>query len=79
MRQRRGERAFVFDEHLTHCLGGVEREEWEMAVSISGGDVCRAAGECGIDGAVPGVKALWGRSPEEAVATYRRWQAKRKR
>ena len=77
LRDRRGERAFIFDEDL-RCLGEAGREEWELAVSLCGGDVCRAAAECGVDGAGPGAKALWGRSCEEALSTYRRWQKRRK-
>ena len=77
LRQRRGERAFLFDKDL-RCLGEVEREEWELAVSMYGGDVCRAARECGVDGVSPGAKALWGRSAEEALGTYRGWQKRRK-
>ena len=78
LRQRRGERAFLFDKDLSRCLGEVEREEWELAVSMYGGDVCRAARECGVDGVSPGAKALWGRSAEEALGTYRGWQKQRK-
>ncbi len=78
LRQRRGERAFLFDKDLSRCLGEVEREEWELAVSMYGGDVCRAARECGVDGVSPGAKALWGRSAEEALGTYRGRQKQRK-
>jgi hypothetical protein len=78
LRQRRGECAFVFDKDLSHgCVGEVEREEWELALSLHDGDVCLAARECGLDGVSPGAKALWGRSPEEALGTYRRWQSRR--
>ena len=78
LRQRRGERAFLFDKDLSRCLGEVEREEWELVVSMHGGDVCNAARECGVDGVGPGAKALWGRSAEEALGTYRGWQKRRK-
>ncbi len=74
LRQRRGERAFLFDKDLSRCFGEVEREEWEIVVSLHGGDVCAAARECGVDGIGPGAKALWGRSAEDALGTYRRWQ-----
>lgn len=77
LRERRGERVFIFDKDLLGCLGEVEREEWELAVSACGGDVSRAAAECGVDGTGPGAKALWGRSREEALSTYRRWQKRR--
>lgn len=78
LRERRGERAFLFDKDLSRCLGEVEREEWVLAVSMHGGDVCNAARECGVDGVGPGAKALWGRSPEEALGTYRGWQKRRR-
>lgn len=77
-RQHRGERAFLFDTDLSWCLADVDREEWEWALSSCAGDVVRAAHQCGVEGLPPGVKALWGRSAEEARDTYRRWQ-KRKR
>lgn len=50
LRRRQGERAFLFDKDLLRCLGEVEREEWELVVSLQGGDVCNAARECGVDG-----------------------------
>ncbi len=78
LRERRGERAFIFDEHLWYCLGEVKREKWELVVSMCGGDVSRAAAECGVDGVYPGAKTLWGRSPEEALSTYRQWQKRRR-
>ena len=78
LRERRGERAFLFDKDLSRCLGEVEREEWELVVSLHGGDVCNAARECGVGGVDPGAKALWGRSAEEALSTYRAWQKRRK-
>ena len=78
LRRRRGERAFLFDKDLSRCLGEVEREEWELVVSLHGGDVCNAARECGVDGVGPGAKALWGRSAEDALGTYRGWQKRRK-
>jgi hypothetical protein len=31
-----------------------------------------------VDGVDPGAKALWGRSADEALATYQRWQNQRK-
>jgi hypothetical protein len=79
LRQRRGERAFLFDKDLSRCLAEVDRDEWERALSSSGGDVVLAARQCGLDGVPPGAKALWGRSAEEARDTYRRWQKRRLR
>ena len=76
LRERRGERAFIFDKDL-RFLGEVGREEWEFAVSMCGGEVSRAAAECGVEGAGPSTKALWGRSREEALSTYRHWQKRR--
>ena len=67
----------MFDKDLSRCFGEVEREEWELVVSLHGGDVCAAAGECGVADVGPGAKALWGRSAEEALGTYRRWQQRR--
>ena len=80
LRRRRGERAFLFDSDFTRCLGTVDREQWEFTISIHGGDVVAAARECGLAHIQPGAKAVWGRSAEEALGTYRRWrrlQAKR--
>lgn len=74
LRQHREEHAFVFDEALSHCLGEIAREQWEIALSICGGDVVYAAREVGLDGVRRGAKALWGRSAQEALGTYRRWQ-----
>ena len=58
LRQRKGERAFLFDKDLSRCLVEVDRDEWEWALSSCGGDVVRAARECGLDGVPPGAKAL---------------------
>ena len=77
LRRRRGERAFLFDKDLSRCLGEVEREEWELVLSLHCGDVCLAARQCGVNGVGPGAKALWGRSAEEALGTYHRWQKRR--
>ena len=79
LRQRRGERAFLFDKDLSRCLAEVDREEWERALSSCGGDVVKAAQECGLNGVPPGAKAMWGRSAEEARDTHRRWQKRRVR
>ena len=77
LRERRGERAFVFDKDLCRCLGEFDREDWEFAISVSGGDVAAAAAQCGAAGVPRGAKALWGRSVEEALGTYRRWQKRK--
>jgi hypothetical protein len=79
LRQRRDERAFLFDKDLSRCLDEVDRDEWEWALSSCGGDVVQAAHQCGLDGVPHGAKALWGRSAEEARDTYRLWQNRRLR
>lgn len=76
-RERRGEKAFLFDGSLDTCLGEFERDDWEFALSMAGGDTARAALECGIAEVPAGAKALWGRSAEEARSTYRHWQNRR--
>ncbi len=78
LRQRRGERAFLFEKDLDRCLGSVARDDWEFAVSMCGGDVVTAARPCGISELHRGAKALWGRSAEESLGTYRRWQKRRR-
>ena len=77
LRERRGERAFLFDKDLSQCLSDVDRDVWEFAISAHGGDVLAAGEECGIPNLPRGAKALWGRSAEEALGTYRRWLKKR--
>jgi hypothetical protein len=70
-RERRGEDAFLFgpDEE---CLGKIEREDWDFAIAMTGGNVVEGARLLGLD--VPrGTRALWGRSPEEAIGAYRSW------
>ena len=79
LRLRHNERAFLFDKDLSRCLGDVDCDEWEVAISISGGDVPTAALECSIPDLPRGAKALWGRSAEDALGTYRRWQKKRRK
>lgn len=77
-RRRRGERAFLFDKDVSSCLADVRQDRWEWAISLHGGDVVSAARACGLE--VPsGTKALWGKSAQEAVDTYRRWQKRRQR
>jgi len=78
MRERRGERAFLFDKDLSRCLAEFEREAWEFAIRKHQGDVTRAAEHCGIT-QVPGeAKVLWGVSAPSALETYKRWQKKRR-
>jgi hypothetical protein len=79
LRERRGERAFLFDNDLSRCLAEVDRTKWEWALSSCRGDVVRAAHQCGLDDVPPGAKALWGRSAEEARDTYQRWLKRRLR
>jgi hypothetical protein len=71
-RARRDEHAFLFgpDER---CIGKVERDEWDLAISMAGGNVVEAAKQVGLD--VPrGTRALWGRSQEAAIGAYRGWR-----
>jgi hypothetical protein len=75
-RRKRNERAFLFDSEL-NLIAEFEREDWEWALSSSSGDAMRAAGQCGLTDVPAGVKALWGRSADEARSTYRRWQKRR--
>ena len=77
-RRRRGERAFLFDKDLSRCLADVEHDDWELAISNVGGDVVLAAQACGLAEIPRGARALWGRSAQEALGTYRRWQQRRK-
>ena len=70
-RERYDEHAFLFgpDER---CFGKVERDEWDFAISIAGGNVVEAAKQVGFE--VPrGTRALWGRSQEAAIGAYRSW------
>jgi hypothetical protein len=75
-RRERNERAFLFDSEL-NLIAEFEREDWEWALSSSGGDPMRVAGKCGLTDVPAEVKALWGRSADEARSTYRRWQKRR--
>ena len=75
-RQKRNERAFLFDSDL-NLVAEFEREDWEWALSSCGGDTVRAARQCGLTDVPSGVKALWGRSMEESRSSYRRWQKRR--
>jgi len=56
----------------------VEREEWDFAISMTGGDVVEAAKQVGID--VPrGTRALWGRSQEAGLGACRSWLKRKAR
>ena len=77
LRRKRGEKAFIFDAEFSSCLGEVDREDWEFAISVCGGSVAEAANQCGLPAVPKSAKALWGRSAEEALGTYRRWQKKK--
>ena len=79
VRRRRGERAFLFEKSLSRCLAEFEREEWEWALSSCGGDAVQAARQCGLKDAPTGIKALWGRSADEARGAYQQWQRRRGR
>lgn len=71
-RERRDEHVFLFgpDER---CLGKVERDEWDFAISMAGGNVVEATRQLGLD--VPGgARALWGKSQEAAIGAYRAWR-----
>ena len=76
-RERRDEHAFLFgpDER---CLGRVERDEWDFAISMAGGNVVEVAKQVGLE--VPrGTRALWGRSQEAAIGAYRNWLKRKAR
>ena len=76
-RERRDEHAFLFapDER---CLGRVERDEWDLAISAAGGNVVAAARQVGIE--VPrGTRALWGRTQEAAIGAYLSWMKRKAR
>lgn len=79
LRRRRNEKAFLFDKDLSRCLGRADREDWELAISMCSGNVAEAARECGLSGVPRDAKALCGRSEEEALGTYRRWQKRRRK
>jgi hypothetical protein len=77
LRQGRDERAFIFDKNLSRCLGEIARDQSETAISLCGGDVVSAARECGVAGVPRGARVLWGRSANDALDIYRRWQKRR--
>ncbi len=76
-RKARDEYAFIFTSDLRRCLARVKREDWEEAISFSGGNPAHAAETLGICGIPRNAKALWGKSEEEAKGTYRNWQKKK--
>ena len=76
-RERRDEHAFLFGPG-ERCLGKVERDAWDFAVSMAGGNVVEAAKQVGLE--VPrGTRALWGRSQEAAMGAYCNWQKRKAR
>jgi len=79
LRQRRAERAFIFDKDVSRCLATVDREDWEDAISMAGGNVSDAPAGCGIECIPKSAKVLWDKSAEEASSIYRRWLNRRKR
>lgn len=77
LRRDRGERAFLFTHDLATCLAEVDRDEWQAALSMNGGNTAAAAAMCGVADVPGNARALWGRSAEEARGIYRRWQKSR--
>jgi hypothetical protein len=77
-RERREESAYLFDAEFTKCYGTVPREQWEGVIAVCTGDIVRASQYCGIEGVPVGARALWGQSPEDALAVYKAWQDAKK-
>ena len=76
-RARRDEHAFLFGPD-GRCLGRVERDQWDFAISMAGGNIVKAARQVGLE--VPrGTRALWGRSQEAAIGAYRGWLKRKAR
>lgn len=73
LRRKRDERAFLFDNVMSRCLAEVERDEWEWAIEMSGGDVAKAAKIAKIEGIPSGARVLWGKSSAHALDSYRHW------
>lgn len=73
-REKKGENAYLFDAGFTKCVGTVPREQWEGVIAICSGDIVRAATYCGLEGVPAGARALWGKSPEDALAAYKLFQ-----
>lgn len=72
-RRKRDERAFVFDSTMTQCLAEFERDDWEWAIEMAGGNVGEAAEAAGISGIPRNARALWGKSQPHALESYRQW------
>ena len=60
-RRRNGEKAFLFDANLSECLAEIERDNWEWAIDLAGGNVGEAARLAGIDSIPNNARALWGK------------------
>ncbi|MBI4405595.1 MAG: hypothetical protein HY537_15645 [Deltaproteobacteria bacterium] len=73
LRKKRHECAFLFDSTMANCLAEVERDEWEWAIEMAGGNVSEAAVLTGINNIPRNARALWGRSPAQALDCYRQW------
>jgi hypothetical protein len=78
-RRSRNERAFIFDDKFASCLAEVEREDWEFAVEMVGGNPNDAARSLGLKGLPKSIRTLWGKSPGHALETYRQWINRKKR
>jgi hypothetical protein len=76
-RRRTGEKVFLFDKEVTHCLAEFSREAWELAIDLEGGNAAAAARFCGFSEAPAGCKALWGTTATEAQGAYRSWLKRR--
>ena len=72
-RKKKDERAFLFDFEMSKCLAEVDRDEWEFAIEMSGGNVCAAATMAGIKNIPRNARALWGKSQAHALDSYRQW------
>ncbi len=79
LRKKRGEHAFIFDKKYSVCLGKVDREDWEFAISEYGGRVDKAAKRCGIPDIPKSGRALWGTSEEDARRIYNQWKKRSKK
>ena len=77
-REKRGEKAYLFDKDLVRCIAEIEREDLEFAIRANGGNVARAAEQCGIQQVPSSAKVLWGVSAQSALETYKRWQKRKK-
>jgi len=73
LRRKRNEKAFLFEQTMVKCLAEVEREEWEWAIEMVGGNVGEAAAIVGIKNIPRNARALWGKSQSHALDRYRQW------